>query len=499
MKQLYQSKHNSSAATDGEKVVVSEVGWLSFTIYDIAVTKSQDQAGEINLCYAGRHSTFNSTACIYENAAAVGSKEKSEYLGGNSYFFSMKSEGRVILWSAVADNGDGRYFVKIRVDDPGEYVIKVYRDQVQGCATASCYVPASECPTFLSEEELKHCGQTNICMREVANMTMRIESSEEWPLWKVASTLTTAPTQLSEGSRPHVRGMPPACPADEIGIVAGRWVSPRVLTSSEYNFTEGHIFGELDWPYVWMPYDCYIPAMPQACRRDCIGKYKLAFSGLSRERTNSFDIEDFAGRRANYRKIQEALILGDNFYFPLYHQQIKDRVGWNLPDYYLNDSIAVTLYDLNDYKLCNLTDSAKSDSKFKPLAFMANEEIYWFSTSAYKSRWTSLSGYFHKNLVSFCANDNVTFVYKTSVPVSVQNRAQSWEKFLQATRQSAKIAISYGMRVVDAFMLSMPMLHEKSVFPDGVHLYSATQLQGNYVSKTATLMFLRLLCFDCAP
>lgn len=470
------------------KTIVSEVGWLRFTIYDVVTLQGQNNSkdDDIALCYAGRHHTFNTAKCIYEGGSAQPSTEKTEFLGGNSYFFSMKSPNRVLLWSPVVDNGDGRYFVKIRVDDPGEYEVKLYRDHVQGCAIAECYVPGSECPTYLtSEEDNRRCSDTNICMKEVASLTMSIESSDKWPLWK---------TQTS------THRLPPACPADEIGIVSGRWVSPNVLLSPLYNFTEKHIFGDLDWPYVWMPFDCYIPAMSVSCRRSCIDTYKLAFSGLSRERTNSFDVLDFLGHNVPYRKVRDALILGDNYYFPVYYQQITDRSSWHLDNYFMNVTVDVTVFDLNDYKLCNLSAETKADPKFskKPMAFLASEESWWYTVSTHKAKWPKLAGFFHKNVVSFCAKDNATFVYKTSVPVSLQNRVQSWEKFLQATRTSAKIAVSYGMKVVDAFMVTMPFLHDKSVLPDGVHVYTSHgSMKGNYVSKTVTLMFLRLLCPHC--
>lgn len=472
LQSMYRSHKNVS-----QLPIETTVGWLSFTIYDVIKTNSNKS--DVSLCYSSEVITYTPVSCPYESRTVF--NERKQVFEGNSYFFSMKSINRAVLWSPVADNGDGRYLLKIRVDDPGDYEIRVYRDQIRGCQDVDCNVPSSICSTYLNSTEMERCAQDNVCMELVNTMNITVKSSPRWPLWKAAGS-----------------ALPPQCPADEIGIVGGRWVNPSVLMS-EYNYTMNQILGFDSWPYVWAPYDCYIPSISANCLKSCLDKHKVAFAGLSRERTNSFDAEDFFGHHTVYQRAQNALIIGDNYYFPVYFQQIEDRKYWAEDNYYLNTTLEVTLFDLNDYKLCNLTGKVLDDNGEgrKQLGFLVNEEIYWFSTNTARAKWNALSGYFHKNLVDFCRKDNVTFVYKTSIPVSAQAKEVTWQKFLQATRQSAKTAVHYGMRVVDAYMLTMPMLLDRSVLPDGVHLYSLIKYQGNYVSKTATLMFMKLFCPTC--
>jgi hypothetical protein len=512
LRKIFQQQDESTS------VVTAPIGWQRFTLYDFAVPKKlqlieNSQEGEdngsssggsgeqkkISLCYSGEWKTYLSSRCMYEREDNYIPQNRTGYFGGNSYYFLMKGknnnrvyynerEDDVRLWAPVADNGDGRYFIKIRVDDPGEYEILVYRDHNRGCAVAECDTPDSICDDqFLSPMEREKAQTDNIFMKLVAKMTMNFTTSDTWPPWKKES-----------------QRFPPECPKDEIGIVPGRWINPNYLLSTQgpHQFPESHIFGDLSWPFVWQPFDCFIPAFPAGdCLKNCIFSHKLAFGGLSRERTNSFDIEDFAGKHMTYQRIQDVLILENrNYYFPMYYPQISDRPFWNQPGYCLNVSLNVTVYDLADYKLCNLSETDLSDPKINhnPFGFLLNEEIYWMSTSTVKERWKPALSHFKEQVVKFCAKENTTWVYKTSIPVSRQDKYQTWQKFFEISRLSAKLAAqNKKMKVIDSFIMALPFLHDVSVFPDGVHLYTHTKFQGNFVSKVTTMMFLRMLCPSC--
>jgi hypothetical protein len=497
--------------------VSTSIGWQRFTLYDFAVRKKmqvledertgagdkKEEEQQLFLCYTGGLRTYTTIPCMYEGYGNYVKRDRTRYFGGSNYYFIMKGkntdrtysydrEEDIRLWAPVADNGDGRYFIKIRVDDPGEYEILVYRDHYLGCATAECDTPDSICNNeFLHSWESEEAKKSNIFMKFVTKLTITFTASDLWPPWKVpvggSHNANNAPLPL----------LPPECPKDEIGVVPGRWINPNMLLSN-YQFPESHILGDLTWPFVWQPFDCFIPAFTKDCLKNCILSHKLGFSGLSRERTNSFDVEDFlTDGHFEYEKVQNVLIMEDrNYYFPVYHTQIADRPHWNEIDYRWNISLKVMLNDLTDYKLCNVANASKRNSE-TPLGFLLNEEIYWMSTSSIEERWEPTFSFVKDQLIELCAKDTVTWVYKTSIPVSAQDKFQTWEKFFEITRLSAKLAAKKKMKVIDSFIMGLPLIHDRTVFPDGVHLYTSRALQGNFVSKTTTLMFLRLLCPSC--
>jgi hypothetical protein len=64
----------------------------------------------------------------------------------------------------------------------------------------------------------------------------------------------------------------------------------------------------------------------------------------------------------------------------------------------------------------------------------------------------------------------------------------------QASRISMQIAEKLGFFIIDAFSMTMPLASYHDVFPDGLHLYSDVKFQGNYVSKTISMIFLSSVC-----
>jgi hypothetical protein len=57
-----------------------------------------------------------------------------------------------------------------------------------------------------------------------------------------------------------------------------------------------------------------------------------------------------------------------------------------------------------------------------------------------------------------------------------------------------KIAESRNLSVVNAFSMTQPLTPDPDIFPDTLHLYTDTNLVGNYVSKTVTMLQMRQAC-----
>lgn len=66
----------------------------------------------------------------------------------------------------------------------------------------------------------------------------------------------------------------------------------------------------------------------------------------------------------------------------------------------------------------------------------------------------------------------------------------------EATGVAAAIATrELNLSVVDRFAVTQPLVAERSIFPDGLHLFRTDQwLQGNFVSKTVSMLFLAQAC-----
>jgi hypothetical protein len=496
------------------------IGWLEFTLLDLTPHQiivseegdeeedqqvaNDDKLDEITLCYHGETITYDSKLCTMEDMDRHIRKNRTHYFGGNGYYFTMKSEN-VVLWSPVTDHGEGIYTVRIRVDDPGDYTIKVYRENVKGCHMVDCDVPSEICllqASYITPQEQEQCQHTNICMKEVTTVRVTVNESPAWPPWKhhhlnhhnkkQSSSQQQQQNAVKSSRKSGDFTIPlPPCPENEIGIQPGRWINPNVIVG-DYRFAEEMIFGNPDWPFVWMPYDCYIPAFSSKEElHTCIRSKKLAFTGLSRERTNSFDIEDLLENPIVHKKVANAIQLGDkNYYFPVYYPQINDRSRWNQNNPFMNESVASVLYELRQRHLCTGGESHPNI----PMAFLLNEEFIWASDTAYAKNWHEMSKDYQSQITQFCAHDDVTFVYKTTVAISTVTGSRAWERMFQATRQAAQLATMREIPVVDAFLLTIPWIHDRSIFPDGVHLYTNVMFQGNFVSKTATMMFLRYLC-----
>ena len=70
----------------------------------------------------------------------------------------------------------------------------------------------------------------------------------------------------------------------------------------------------------------------------------------------------------------------------------------------------------------------------------------------------------------------------------------SWHRMFDATRVSMTIARQNGVDVTDSFQMTQPWVTSDVAFPDGVHLFSQTRFQGNFVSKTVSQLILLQVC-----
>lgn len=439
-------------------------GYLGFLIVDL----NMNGLRPASVCYdAGRATQYQSQSCPSESADFASLHRQAPIaFHGSGKGFDFRLVGPSIVWGPVIDHQNGVYSVRVRVEDPGQYTAEVHVNDQAGCQYADCDTPTDVCNRFLDyDSRMAYCsgdgGSARPCFARVADR-------------QVVVGPTPASCQSSTTARPAI------CDLDRVGTIEGRWVKPEYLSNTP-------IFGQQDWPFVWQPYDCVIPWPSTEAVERCLfpGSSQFVFIGMSRERTNFFDAAEFGGHEFEHEKLKDAASLANLHYLSVFWPQLEDMKSWNL-----DSSMPATTQrlkaDMEKLGICG--DDAR------PTHILATEESIWVVEHALRSSWSKLSSSFLNALMAACPK--ARFQYKTATAIPAQHRSLSWQRLWDATGIAADNALhSMNVPVVDSFALTQPLVAERDVFPDGLHLYNKEKhLQGNFVSKTVSMMFLAQSC-----
>lgn len=502
--QLLKDSNDALSSNASTPLITTSIGWLEFTIYDIMIDRKD--VSKSLLCYDGQVHKYASQRCGDEDPNHP-TLYRSEFLGGNGYDFHLYSEGKARYWSPVRDNRDGTYSVRIRVDDPAVYKIELLVNNRKGCHFADCDVPKSICDTFKPYgPRMEFCKIDDNCVKVVHSMLINITDHDQWPPYKV-----TKDDRVSYSL--------PDCTVYQMGSMNGRWLSPPYM-KARYRYLPPFHSPLAPHPYVWQPFDCKLHWMTQEEVESCIGDKEFVFTGLSRERTNFFDLLDFQHKPIQYIKYMETDTIENINYFSVYRPEITDRKHWNR-----NGHLARTISwigdDLKAHGLCvshteyvNLVSKLQGDlhgakdanmanrvnytiqsieaRQHRKVAFLFTEENLWTAEVGLQSIWSGLSRSFIKHFGEQCSN--ATVVYKGSSSLRAQFGSLSWQRMYEASRVSMKNARALHLPVLDSFIMTHPWIMSKDVYPDGLHLFSSTKFQGNWVSKTTSMIFLQQVC-----
>lgn len=526
---------------------------------------------------------------------------------------TTNSKYSMIYWTGLHDNGDSTYSARIRIDDPGDYEIRILVNNHRGCHITDCDVPKEICETFLDYgPRMNHCAVDDACIRVVSKRRIRVRDSFNWPPFRQhmvggGSNAADSNSKLTyDSDRANLaRAILPHCAVDQLGIANGRWISQTYHrsrftpfgTNNSYpskislvaSFQEmlfplvprsqsqdsqaanlsfspsGHLdhypqpYGLPDFPYVWQPYDCQLHWMGKVEIDQCLSSHQIVIVGFSRERTNFFDLFDLHEHYVHYEKLMNTVTLEDIHYITDYHSEKIDRRNWNnalrltntihkysealkshlllclsedeydgiiediLKPYLekVSSSAAADLGTLwstaisaadrakleriyivrqNDslkfplYKLKGLENASHPHlpRKVNQIAIYFTEEALWMSETAYRSSWYPILSHLFAEIKDICPK--AKFIYKTASSLRAQFGSLSWQRMWENTRLSAKIAQLHNITVIDSFLQTNGLILEKDVFPDGLHLFSSHKFQGNFVSKTNSMMFLNAIC-----
>lgn len=499
-------KNNAAVPSNAtDPLMTTSIGWLDFTIYDVIINK-EDTAKSL-LCYDGQVHQYDSQRCNEEDYRGSDIK-RTEFFGGNGYDFHMYSEGKARYWSPVKDNRDGTYSVRIRIDDPAIYKIDILLNNRKGCHFADCDTPRELCDTFKPYgPRMEYCKVDNNCIRVVHSVYVNVTDTNQWPPYKVKMD------NLPAYSLPN-------CSMYEMGSMNGRWLDPQYMKERYRSHITPFHSPIAPHPYVWQPYDCQLHWMSVKEVQSCSVDKEFILSGFSRERTNFFDIFDLQERPIAYARYMNTDTVDNINYFTVYFAQLVDKKYWNH-----NGQLARTISwiseDLRNNGLCmNASEHATLVAKLEhdmataknanyahqvnntlqcvlasqhlKMVFLLTEEDLWITEVGLKSIWSGLSRDFIAHLKNQCSN--ATLVYKGATSLRSQYGSLSWQRMYQASRLSIANARALELPVLDSFIMTHPWIMDKQVFPDGLHLYSNTKFQGNWVSKTTTMIFLQQVC-----
>eukprot|EP01031_Cornospumella_fuschlensis_P022531 gene22531-27500_t len=505
--QLIKDTNSFLSANSSTPVITTYIGWLEFTIYDVMLNPENNEKSQ--LCYDGKVHHYFSQRCNDENYRGD-NINRTEFFGGNGYDFHMFSEGKVRYWSPLRDNRDGSYSVRLRIDDPSTYSIHLLLNNRKGCHFADCDTPRELCDTFKPYgPRMEYCKVENACVKVIQTWNVEILDSDKWP-----------PFKSIQGG--EVSYSLPNCSIYEMGSMNGRWIHPNYL-KEHYNGSIRAFHNVLTpHPYVWQPYDCQLYWLNTAEAQDCIKDKEFILSGLSRERTNFFDLFDFQQRPIAYAKFMETDTVDNINYFTMYFAELEDKKHWNH-----NGQLARTtswiMSDLTNNGLClsppqyqeliakleaeiaaakdntnlahriNGTLQCVLANQHLQMAFLFTEENLWTAEVGLRSIWPGLSRNYLQQLREKCIN--ATVVYKGASSLRSQYGSLSWQRMYQASRISLANARALRLPVLDSFIMTHPWIMDKDVYPDGLHLYSTrARFQGNWVSKTTSMIFLLQVC-----
>lgn len=477
-------------------VIQTSIGWLEFTIYDVTINSSDIGSGSW-LCYDGKVYKYTSQRCADEDPNRP-KLDRVEYLGGTGYDFHMVSEGNVRYWSPIFDNRDGTYSVHIRVDDPGLYRIDLLVNNRRGCHFADCDVPQDICDAVRGNPAYHYTD----FVKNVTSVYVNISDSDSWPPYRKPSGNPTFEL--------------PNCTVLQMGSMSGRWMSPQFMSRRYGDSIQPFHSPSNPHPFVWQPYDCQLRWLDETEAKKCSEDHEFILTGLSRERTNFFDLFDFQRIPIHYVKYVNTDTVHNINYFSNYFAEIPDKKTWNWNGL-LTRTVDTLANDLRNNFLCfsnedymhalakiefemNNATTEKLKSKLNEtlhqvqrkqhsrMAMLLAEENLWTTEFGLRSIWSNLSQHFIHHFRHQCIN--ATVIYKTASALRNQIGSVSWQRMYENSRVSAKIARSLKIPVLDSFIMTQPWIMDNTVYPDGLHLFSRIKYQGNWVSKTVSMIFL---------
>jgi hypothetical protein len=486
-------------------------GWVELTLTDEGPPGGGWAPGA---CYHGEYVAYEPERCPYEggNGGAdfwgelrAGRGWASRlWTGGNGY--DVRAEGPSLVWGPTADNRDGTYTVRFRVEDAGEYAVEVHRNAVRGCAHAECDVPASLCP----KAPYYHRGW-QACWGDAPG-----------PCAVLVARATLA-VALRPGA-PRARADLPPCAPRDAGVLPGRWVRAEVAARSP---ASPPFFGPSDpgkepvpvpFPFVWQFFDCTLAWMPVPCTRACVARHQVASVGFSRERAHLYDVAEFMDEGFAHLKMHDAFRMGlphadgayglmhNLSYVSTYHPFELDQWSWNQgaavpPGRGLAPWMAVTNEsmgaDLAALGLCH------NDTEGRPTGLLVAVESLWPAWSLFSGRWRGTADHMLDAARAWCPR--ATLVHKTATAARIAAGALTWQRMYGASRAAEAAAAARSLPTVDAFVMTQPWTVNGSVFPDGLHNYVNMEVHdpaltsvGNFVSRTITQLWLRATCpEDC--
>jgi hypothetical protein len=442
--------------------IVTEPGWLNIIISDVIFPFNKYAPYP---CNQGHSVSYTSIKCKEKTASG---RSRNFFNGSNGYDLRIvQSNQGSILWAPVKDHHNGVYTARVRVQDPGSYQIELRQNDKNGCHLADCDNPFCDAVFKYSSREHYCKGDTQPCVHLVANRSLTILQLA------TTNSANAHSTTLSK------------CSLSTIGTAPGRWIDParqKLLNNSE-------LFGQVSQPYVWQPYDCSLSWMSKETMKECNKGKEIVFIGMSRERTNFFDVLDLQGIPVNYRQVQHSDAFKNLNYISVYFSQLKDMKEWNNPDDKLNNIKENIRTELGDLPLCrtNFTETSGRDVH----VFLTVDSIIVMEQMI-SDKWESLLLTYFDSVQAACPK--AVIHYSTSVAVASQYGALSWQRMHKINEMGIAIAQSRNISVVDSFSMTQPLTPEPEVYRDTVHLYAKTKLVGNYVSKTVTMLMMRQVC-----
>ena len=451
---------NDTAFNFSEPIITGP-GWLNLMIVDILIPFNPEVPYP---CYRGHYIYYSSLKCA--NELQVSPRAQAYFNGSNGYDLRVVQDGaESILWAPILDHLNGTYSAKVRVPDTGGYTIEVHRNDRNGCHLTDCDNP--HCKTFYNKNRQGYCDNVpSPCVSLVATRRVLIS-----PVAKAT---------------PVEQSLPPLPKCPQHNTASGRWVKPSQLIAS--NSTD--IFGTPDSRLVWQPYDCSLTWMPPASIQSCLQNKELIFIGLSRERTNFFDVMDLQSQRVNYRKHQHSDQVDNLHYFSIYFSQLKDMKTWNQRDDNMTNTRHSIKVEVGEETL--VCHRNYTETTGRTVHIYLTVDALMIIEHAKMERWDFMIRTYFEEVTAACPN--AVLHYGTTVAFRSQFGSLSSQRMRIFNEMGLSIARSLGIPTIDAFSMTQPLIMEKDVFPDSVHLFSHIHLAGNYVSKTITMLMLNQAC-----
>lgn len=449
-------------ASNFSNPIITVPGWLNITIADVMLPFNKDAPYP---CNQGHSVSYTPIKCKEKTASE---QSRNFFNGSNGYDLRIVQSDKIsIIWAPVHDHHNGVYTASVRIEDPGSYQIELRQNDKNGCHLADCDNPFCDA-VFKHNSREHYCkGETQPCVKLVANRSLTI--------------LQPATTKSANDHSTLL----PKCSLSTIGTATGRWIEPihqRRLNNSE-------LFGEDTQQYVWQPYDCSLSWMSKETMTECNKGKEMVFIGMSRERTNFFDVLDLQGIPVNYRQIQHADTCENLNYISVYFSQLRDMKEWNDPNDKLKNIKESIRTELGDLPLCRSNFTATTG---RAVHVYLTVDSIMVMEQMISDRWESLLLTYFDSVQAACPN--AVIHYSTTIAIASQYGALSWQRMHRINQMGIAIAKSRNISVVDSFSMTQPLTPEPDVFRDSVHLYSKVKLVGNYVSKTITMLMMKQAC-----